>query len=116
VKLAQQSQSKRKRSLFTMLSSRIVKREEPDERVTRLGFELLREQVAREPSKPRNAHYLLCDIEQYVGMKFYPYGEKERYRRGSGTALTEAYFQEGVDNAMQWWKETRGTASHSAQE
>jgi hypothetical protein len=35
---------------------------------------------------------------------------------GHGGALTEAYFQEGVDNAMQWWKETRGAAFHSAGE
>jgi hypothetical protein len=111
VRLASKSHYTRKSALYKMLASRIVKREEPDERVTRLGFELLRTLVARDPSRPRKASELLRDIENYVGVKFYPYGDEHAYRLGDRGGLTEDYFQKGVDNAMRWWKETKGRNS-----
>ncbi|MHC4404090.1 MAG: hypothetical protein ACYTG0_30920 [Planctomycetota bacterium] len=111
VRLASKSHYTRKSALYKMLVSRIVKREEPDERVTRMGFELLRTLVARDPSRPRKAWELLRDIENYVGVKFYPYGDEHAYRLGHRGGLTEDYFQKGVDNAMRWWKGTKGRDS-----
>ena len=111
VRLASKSHYTRKSALHKMLASRLVKREEPDERVTRMGFELLRTLVARDPSRPRKASELLRDIENYVGVKFYPYGDEHAYRLGDRGGLTEDYFQKGVDNAMRWWKETKGRNS-----
>lgn len=104
VQLAMNPDYRARGALFKMLSSKMIKRKEPDERVIRLGFECLSKSLADDPSMPRKVAYLLTDIENYVGVKFLPYGNKERYRIGDRGYVTEAYFQKGVDNAMRWWK------------
>jgi hypothetical protein len=102
---ARSSHADRKLWFGVLSDPRYKKRRGIDPRVISMGFELIESELRVSPGYVHGAYFLAGTTGDYAAQNFMPDQNDPRYR--SETGLKDAFFEDTVKNALDWWQRNR---------